>query len=38
MIQDLKSLRQNKNVPETIRKIAAKLYQEKASRGGPKKE
>ena len=38
MVQDLKSLRQNKNVPETIRKIAAKLYQEKASRGGPKKE
>ena len=38
MVQDLKSLRQNKNVPETIRKIAAKLYQEKASRGGPKKD
>jgi hypothetical protein len=38
MVQDLKSLRQNKNVPETIRKVAAKLYQEKASRGGSKKE
>jgi hypothetical protein len=35
---DLKSLRHNKNVPDTIRKVAAKLYTEKASRGGAKKE
>jgi hypothetical protein len=38
MVQDLKALRHNKNVPETIRKVAAKLYLEKASRGGTKKE
>ncbi|HMC30605.1 MAG TPA: hypothetical protein VKL99_07195 [Candidatus Angelobacter sp.] len=38
MVYDLKSLRHNKNVPDTIRKVAAKLYQEKASRGGAKKE
>jgi hypothetical protein len=38
MVHDLKSLRHNKNVPETIRKVAAKLYLEKASRGGSKKE
>ena len=38
MVHDLKSLRHNKNVPETIRKVAAKLYLEKASRGGAKKE
>jgi hypothetical protein len=38
MVQDLKALRHNKNVPETIRKVAAKLYLEKASRGGAKKE
>jgi hypothetical protein len=38
MIYDLKSLRHNKNVPDTIRKVAAKLYLEKASRGGAKKE
>ena len=38
LIYDLKSLRHNKNVPDTIRKVAAKLYQEKASRGGAKKE
>lgn len=38
MVHDLKSLRNNKNVPETIRKISAKLYQDKASRGGAKKE
>ena len=37
-VYDLKGLRHNKNVPDTIRKIAAKLYQEKASRGGAKKE
>jgi len=36
MVNDLKSLRHNKNVPDTIRKVAAKLYQEKASRGGKK--
>jgi hypothetical protein len=35
---DLKSLRHNKNVPDTIRKVAAKLYAEKATRGGSKKE
>jgi hypothetical protein len=34
MIHDLKGLRHNKNVPDTIRKVAAKLYQDKASRGG----
>jgi hypothetical protein len=36
MVYDLKSLRHNKNVPDTIRKVAAKLYLEKASRGGKK--
>jgi hypothetical protein len=36
MVYDLKSLRHNKNVPDTIRKVAAKLYQEKASRGAKK--
>ena len=35
---DLKSLRHNKNVPDTIRKVAAKLYADKATRGGAKKE
>ncbi len=34
MVYDLKSLRHNKNVPDTIRKVAQKLYLEKASRGG----
>jgi hypothetical protein len=38
MIHDLKALRHSKGVPDTIRKVAAKLYQEKASRGGAKKE
>src|SRR5262249_22696600 len=38
LVYDLKSLRNNKNVPDTIRKMAAKLYQDKASRGGAKKE
>jgi hypothetical protein len=38
MVQDLKGLRTNKNVPDTIRKVAAKLYLEKASRGGSKAE
>jgi hypothetical protein len=37
-VYDLKSLRHNKNVPDTIRKVAAKLYTEKAARGGAKKE
>ena len=37
-VYDLKSLRHNKNVPDTIRKVAAKLYLEKASRGGEKKD
>jgi hypothetical protein len=37
-VYDLKSLRFNKNVPDTIRKVAAKLYAEKATRGGAKKE
>ena len=36
MVYDLKSLRHNKNVPDTIRKVAAKLYTEKASRGSKK--
>ncbi|MGC2695855.1 MAG: hypothetical protein WA738_08690 [Candidatus Angelobacter sp.] len=36
MVYDLKSLRHNKNVPDTIRKVAAKLYLEKASRGAKK--
>jgi hypothetical protein len=34
LVYDLKSLRHNKNVPDTIRKVAAKLYGEKATRGG----
>jgi|SRR5579884_174844 len=34
MVYDLKGLRNNKNVPDTIRKMAAKLYQDKASRSG----
>ena len=38
MVYDLKSLRHNKNVPDTIRKVAAKLYEEKATRGGAKKD
>jgi hypothetical protein len=38
MVYDLKSLRHNKNVPDTIRKVAAKLYTEKATRGGSKRE
>ena len=37
-VYDLKSLRHNKNVPDTIRKVAAKLYAEKATRGGSKKD
>jgi hypothetical protein len=37
-VYDLKSLRHNKNVPDTIRKVAQKLYTEKATRGGSKKE
>jgi hypothetical protein len=37
-VYDLKSLRHNKNVPDTIRKVSAKLYTEKATRGGSKKE
>jgi hypothetical protein len=36
LVYDLKSLRHNKNVPDTIRKVATKLYQEKASHGGKK--
>lgn len=36
MVHDLKSLRNSKSVPDTIRKIAAKLYQEKASHGAKK--
>ena len=35
MVYDLKSLRLNKGVPETIRNVAAKLYREKA---GPSRE
>ncbi|HEY2499489.1 MAG TPA: hypothetical protein VGK24_20705 [Candidatus Angelobacter sp.] len=35
-VYDLKSLRHNKNVPDTIRKVAAKLYTDKATRGGGK--
>jgi hypothetical protein len=38
MVYDLKSLRHNKNVPDTIRKVAAKLYLEKAARGGAKRD
>jgi hypothetical protein len=37
-VYDLKSLRHNKNVPDTIRKVAAKLYADKATRGGSKKD
>jgi hypothetical protein len=33
-VYDLKSLRHSKGVPDTIRKVAERLYQEKASRGG----
>jgi hypothetical protein len=36
MVQDLKSLRHSKSVPDTIRKIATKLYQDKASHGTKK--
>ncbi|HEY6273966.1 MAG TPA: hypothetical protein VIX19_18445 [Terriglobales bacterium] len=35
MVYDLKSLRYNKSVPETIRQVAAKLYREKS---GPARE
>jgi hypothetical protein len=35
MVHDLKSLRNNKNVPETIRQVAFKLYREKS---GPSRE
>jgi hypothetical protein len=35
MVYDLKSLRHSKNVPETLRRLAAELYKEKA---GPAKE
>jgi hypothetical protein len=35
LVHDLKSLRNNKNVPETIRQVAFKLYREKS---GPSKE
>jgi hypothetical protein len=35
LVFDLKSLRNNKNVPETIRQVAFKLYREKS---GPSKE
>jgi hypothetical protein len=35
-VYDLKSLRHSKGVPDTIRKVAERLYQEKASRGGKK--
>jgi hypothetical protein len=35
LVYDLKSLRNNKNVPETIRQVAFKLYREKS---GPSKE
>jgi hypothetical protein len=38
MVYDLKSLRHNKNVPDTIRKVAAKLYLEKAARGGARRD
>ncbi len=38
MVHDLKSLRHSKSVPDTIRKVAAKLYPEKATRGGAKKD
>lgn len=38
MIYDLKSLQRNKNVSETIRKLAQKLYREKATSGGKTKE
>lgn len=36
MVYDLKSLRTNKAVPETIRNVAAKLYTEKANPGKKK--
>ena len=31
MVNDLKNLSMNKNVPETIRKLALKMYREKSS-------
>jgi hypothetical protein len=37
MVYDLKALQRNKNVSETIRKLAQKLYQEKATSGGKTK-
>ncbi len=36
MVHDFKSLRHSKSVSDTIRKVAAKLYQEKASHGAKK--
>jgi len=38
MVYDLKSLQRNKNVSETIRKLAQKLYREKATSGGKTKD
>jgi hypothetical protein len=35
MVFDLKSLRQSKSIPETLRRVAAELYKEKT---GPAKE
>src|SRR5262249_19858252 len=38
MVNDLKSLSMNKNVPDTIRKIALKRFKEKSAPPGSKKE
>lgn len=38
MVYDLKTLQRSRNVPETIRAVAQKLYREKALSGGKTKE
>ena len=38
MVNDLKSLSMNKNVPDTIRKIALKRFKEKSAPPGQKKD
>jgi hypothetical protein len=37
MVYDLKTLQRSRNVPETIRAVAQKLYREKALSGGKTK-
>jgi hypothetical protein len=31
LVQDLRNLSMNKNIPDTLRKVARKMYHEKAS-------